>query len=74
MTTNDYTRQELLAETARNNPNKEARLAALEKISDEAILKEFAKDDPYLQARIIAIGKITDERFLAKIAKNDSNG
>lgn len=52
---------------------KDAREAAVENITDQAVLTEIAKNDKYPDVRIKAIKEITDQTLLAEIAKKDKD-
>lgn len=47
------------------------RLAALEKLTDQALLAEIAKNDKTWELRQRAVRKITDQTVLANVARND---
>jgi glyceraldehyde-3-phosphate dehydrogenase/erythrose-4-phosphate dehydrogenase len=48
------------------------RIAAIEKLTDQALLADFAKNDSANGVRMVAIGKLTDHALRADFAKNDS--
>jgi len=62
-----------LAKIAKNDKNWKVRMAAVEKLTDQAILADIAKNDKDDDVRMTAIGKLTNQAIIADIAKNDED-
>lgn len=65
--------QEILAEIAKNDSDKDVRKEAVKKISNESVLADIAENDSDKDVREEAVERIGDESILLNLAQNEGN-
>ena len=69
----NITDQNILADIALNDNNKNVRLAAVRRITDQNILKNIVLKTANMSVRDVALNKITDQNILYEIAVNTTS-
>lgn len=59
----------MLAEAAKEDPDRDVREAAVKKLTDQALIADLAENDSEYEIRIAAIERLTDQAVLEKIAR-----